>query len=117
MCTVELNISWPYMPYALLCTHKFVYFVKWISLSLCSRFTTGPRPLDFFLNTYPVRLMFGLVFIVIVWWTPQVGEGGNFPLYYYGIVITLFMLHQVSWDTKCWNIATITTNIKAHLVF
>lgn len=38
----------------------------------------------------------GLVFALLIWWTPRVGDNGSFPLYYYVVIISMFLVHQVS---------------------
>ena len=60
----------------------------------------GPRPLDLYITAIPVRLGLGVIFSVLVWWTSVVGTDGEFPYYYYCILLILFVIHQVSgWGT------------------
>lgn len=47
------------------------------------------------MKAYPVRIFVGVVFAAVVWFTPMFGSDGNFPLMYYVVIITIFMLHQV----------------------
>lgn len=61
-----------------------------------SRYTAGPRPLDIFYKAFPFRLLIGLGYAVLVWWTPSVKQEGGFPLYYYAIVLLSYSLHQVA---------------------
>ncbi|XP_002731163.2 acetyl-coenzyme A transporter 1-like [Saccoglossus kowalevskii] len=64
---------------------------------LISKYTTGPRPLNIFIKAIPYRLLMGLVFALIVWWTPSVDQGnGEFPMYYYAVLILNYGLHQIS---------------------
>lgn len=51
--------------------------------------------MDVFLKAYTPRVFMGVVFAAIVWWTGQFGKSGEFPFYYYIIVIGLFLIHQV----------------------
>lgn len=37
----------------------------------------------------------GLLFAAVVWWTARVGENGEFPFYYYVVLISVFVVHQV----------------------
>ena len=60
-----------------------------------SRWTTGPRPLDVYLQAYLPRLLMGVVFAAVVWVTPYMGSNGEFPFYYYIIILVAFGLHQV----------------------
>ncbi|XP_069561171.1 acetyl-coenzyme A transporter 1 [Brachyistius frenatus] len=61
-----------------------------------SRYTAGPRPLDIFYKAFPFRLLIGLGYAVLVWWTPSVKQEGGFPVYYYAIVLLSYALHQVT---------------------
>lgn len=62
-----------------------------------SRITCGPRPLDLLIKAYPFRLLFGLVFPLIVYWTPTVKlADGTFPFYYYFVLIFVYALHQIT---------------------
>lgn len=62
-----------------------------------SRITCGPRPLDILIRAYPFRLLFGIIFPVIVWWTPTVKlADGTFPFYYYATLVFIYALHQIT---------------------
>uniref|UniRef100_A0A3Q4G2A5 Solute carrier family 33 member 1 n=1 Tax=Neolamprologus brichardi TaxID=32507 RepID=A0A3Q4G2A5_NEOBR len=61
-----------------------------------SRYTAGPRPLDIFYKAFPFRLLIGLEFALLVWWTPSVKQEGAFPVYYYAVVLLSYALHQVA---------------------
>lgn len=41
------------------------------------------------------RLLIGLEYALLVWWTPSVKQDGGFPLYYYAIVLLSYAVHQV----------------------
>lgn len=74
------------------------FFLSFFFLLLrgnCSRTTSGPRPLDLFTKSYFPRLVFGLAYAALVLWTPHVGVQGQFPLYYYGVVVVATAIHQV----------------------
>ncbi|XP_074535367.1 acetyl-coenzyme A transporter 1 [Halichoeres trimaculatus] len=61
-----------------------------------SKYTAGPRPLDVFYRAFPFRLLIGLEYAFLVWWTPSVRQEGGFPVYYYAIVLLSYALHQVA---------------------
>lgn len=61
-----------------------------------SKYTAGPRPLDVFYKAFPFRLLIGLGYALLVWWTPSVKQEGGFPVYYYAIVLLSYALHQVA---------------------
>ena len=61
-----------------------------------SKMVAGPRPLDLFITAIPVRLILGVVFAFLVWWTSVMGTDGEFPYYYYSTLLILFVIHQVS---------------------
>ncbi|XP_061923280.1 acetyl-coenzyme A transporter 1 isoform X1 [Entelurus aequoreus] len=63
---------------------------------LISKYTAGPRPLDVFYKAFPFRLIIGLEFALLVWWTPSVRGEEGFPVYYYGVVLLSYALHQVT---------------------
>ena len=60
-----------------------------------SRATAGPRPMDVYLQAYLPRLVMSVVFAAIVWITPYLGNNGEFPIFYYIIIVVVFGLHQV----------------------
>jgi hypothetical protein len=64
-------------------------------VSISSRFTAGPRPMDVYMKAYGPRVIMGIFFAGIIWWTSQFGKGGEFPIYYYVILIAIFLMHQV----------------------
>lgn len=41
------------------------------------------------------RLIIGLEYALLVWWTPSLKQDGAFPAYYYGIVLLSYAVHQV----------------------
>ncbi|XP_056139604.1 acetyl-coenzyme A transporter 1 [Lampris incognitus] len=61
-----------------------------------SKYTAGPRPLDVFYKAFPFRLLIGLEYALLVWWTPSLKQDGGFPVYYYAIVLLSYALHQVA---------------------
>lgn len=63
---------------------------------IISKYTAGPRPLDVFYKAFPFRLLIGLEYALLVWWTPSVKHDGGFPVYYYAIVLLSYALHQVA---------------------
>ena len=61
-----------------------------------SRYTVGPRPMDVFLKAMPPRLLMGLVYMWMVWATPSFQDSnGDFPVYYYVMIVAIYMVHQV----------------------
>lgn len=64
---------------------------------MISRYTTGPRPMEVYLKAIPYRLMFGLVYAGLVWITPSFqDQDGQFPFYYYLLVLVIYALHQIT---------------------
>ncbi|XP_077998439.1 acetyl-coenzyme A transporter 1-like [Glandiceps talaboti] len=64
---------------------------------IISKYTAGPRPMDVFVKAIPYRLFMGLVLLVVVWWTPSFkSESGEFPWYYYGLLVVAYACHQVT---------------------
>uniref|UniRef100_A0A5F8G4J4 Acetyl-coenzyme A transporter 1 n=1 Tax=Monodelphis domestica TaxID=13616 RepID=A0A5F8G4J4_MONDO len=63
---------------------------------IISKYTAGPQPLNVFYKAMPYRLLLGLEYALMVWWTPKVAYQGGFPLYYYIIVLLSYALHQIT---------------------
>lgn len=61
-----------------------------------SKYTAGPRPMDVYIKAMPYRLAFGLVAAFLVWVTPYVIAGGHVPVYYIVVLISLYLIHQIS---------------------
>ncbi|KAJ9577036.1 hypothetical protein L9F63_006384, partial [Diploptera punctata] len=59
-----------------------------------SRYTVGPKPMNIFIAAFPYRLLFGLIAASLVWITPFVIQEGIIPIYYYGVIIAVYALHQ-----------------------
>ena len=85
---VRLNTN--YLTYSTELTHLYTH-----THTSLSHATAGPRPLGVFLKAYFPRMVMGVVFALLVWWTSYIGNNGQFPLYYYAILILAFALHQV----------------------
>ena len=51
--------------------------------------------MDIYLQAYLPRVAMSVVFAAVVWVTPYVGNSGEFPIYYYIIILLFFGLHQV----------------------
>lgn len=63
---------------------------------IISKYTAGPRPLDVFYKAFPFRLLIGLEYALLVWWTPTVKHENGFPVYYFAVVVFSYALHQVA---------------------
>ncbi|KAJ0022243.1 hypothetical protein NQD34_009733 [Periophthalmus magnuspinnatus] len=63
---------------------------------IISKYTAGPRPLDVFYKAFPFRLLIGLEYALLVWWTPNVKHENGFPVYYYAVILLSYALHQVA---------------------
>lgn len=47
------------------------------------------------------RLLIGLEYALLVWWTPSVKQEDGFPVYYYAVVLLSYAVHQVSLLIAC----------------
>jgi len=67
---------------------------------IITRFTVGPRPMNVWLISYPIRLVFCLALVLVVYITPMFAyevEGvTTFSTWYYVIVIAVMALHRVA---------------------
>lgn len=61
-----------------------------------SKYTAGHKPLNVFYWAMPFRLTMGIIFALLVFWTPMVKQGTEFPTYYYGALLFSYALHQVA---------------------
>ncbi|XP_067898321.1 acetyl-coenzyme A transporter 1 [Heterodontus francisci] len=61
-----------------------------------SKYTAGRKPLNIFYWAMPFRLFMGMIFALVVFWTPMVKHGTEFPVYYYGVLLFSYALHQVT---------------------
>ena len=63
---------------------------------IISKYTSGPKPMNVYLYAFPCRLLIGLVLAGLVYVTPNFKlEDESFPVYYYGLVLFIYALHQV----------------------
>uniref|UniRef100_UPI00398F470A acetyl-coenzyme A transporter 1 isoform X2 n=1 Tax=Pristiophorus japonicus TaxID=55135 RepID=UPI00398F470A len=60
-----------------------------------SKYTAGRKPLSVFYWAMPYRLVMGMIFALLVFWTPTVKQGTEFPAYYYGVLLFSYALHQL----------------------
>lgn len=61
-----------------------------------SKYTTGPRPMDVYLQALPYRMVFATLLAPIVWLTPYLlSESGEVPVYYYVLLLVNYALYQV----------------------
>lgn len=64
---------------------------------LLGKQTSGKRPLNVFLWAYPYRIVMGLIFAALVYYTPSfMQEDGEYPYSYYVIWIIAYYFHQIS---------------------
>ncbi|XP_078419937.1 acetyl-coenzyme A transporter 1 [Cetorhinus maximus] len=61
-----------------------------------SKYTAGRKPLNVFYWAMPFRLFMGMIFALVVFWTPMMKQGTEFPVYYYGVLLFSYALHQVT---------------------
>lgn len=61
-----------------------------------SRYTTGQKPLNIYMVSYPFRLLLGLVMAVFVYFTPNFqNPDKTFPWYFYVSAVGIYAIHQV----------------------
>lgn len=63
-----------------------------------SKWTAGPRPLAIFLKAFPARLVIGLGFTLVLYWTRWIKDpvDGTFPWYYYAGIVSVYAVHQIT---------------------
>ncbi|XP_001947097.1 acetyl-coenzyme A transporter 1 [Acyrthosiphon pisum] len=64
---------------------------------LITKYTAGPKPMNIYLKSIPYRLLIGIVIAVIVYFTPYfIDQDGNVSMFYYILVLSSFLLHQLT---------------------
>lgn len=51
--------------------------------------------MELFVKAVPYRLLLGALFAGIVWWTGAIASAGEFPTYYYVVVVLVYLVYQV----------------------
>ncbi|GFO42501.1 acetyl-CoA transporter 1-like [Plakobranchus ocellatus] len=78
---------------------------------LISKYTSGPRPMNIWIKAYPVRILIGIVYCLIVYWaTKTQTTPGQFPWYFYVVTLAMYGLHQVT--VYCMFVATMAFHAK-----
>uniref|UniRef100_A0A2S2P6J7 Acetyl-coenzyme A transporter 1 n=1 Tax=Schizaphis graminum TaxID=13262 RepID=A0A2S2P6J7_SCHGA len=75
-----------------------MYGVKMILPLIIAKYTSGPKPLSLYLKVTPIRLLWNIVFIVLIYYTPEIiNINGvvNIPIYYYAIFISILSIQEV----------------------
>lgn len=64
---------------------------------IISRYTTGPYPMNLYINAFPFRLFMTFVIAAFVCATPSMIHGGpnNIPAYYYIAIVLIYMIYQI----------------------
>ncbi|CAK8675913.1 unnamed protein product [Clavelina lepadiformis] len=64
---------------------------------IIAKYTTGPRPMDVFLNALKFRLLFTVLFALTIHFTPSFKqEDGSYPYHYFAIILVVYCFHQVA---------------------
>jgi len=71
--------------------------VKILVTLLIARYTAGPRPMNVWLTSFPLRIVFCGLMVVFVYFTPLIRmDDGEFPSYYYVLLTCLVVVHRIS---------------------
>lgn len=63
---------------------------------IISRYTSGPKPMNIYIKAMTPRLLMGLVFCALVYYTPYFKDAdGQFHVSFYIIVLVIYAIHQV----------------------
>ncbi|KAJ6648485.1 Acetyl-coenzyme A transporter 1 [Pseudolycoriella hygida] len=64
-----------------------------------SRFTSGPRPMAFYIKMYPYRLIVSVVIVMFAYWTPAMiindGKTITIPIYFYVAIVSIYIVYQI----------------------
>lgn len=66
---------------------------------LISRFTNGPRPMTFYIKSFPFRLVMTVVIASFLYATPLMivkdGSTTTIPMYFYVMMVSIYMIYQI----------------------
>uniref|UniRef100_A0A2C9JR90 Acetyl-coenzyme A transporter 1 n=1 Tax=Biomphalaria glabrata TaxID=6526 RepID=A0A2C9JR90_BIOGL len=75
-----------------------------------SKYTSGPKPMNIWLKAYPYRLMIGILYCVVVYWASHVQTSpGEFPWYFYVVILSFYALHQLNPEEHVFQVTWSTT--------
>ncbi|CAF1157775.1 unnamed protein product [Rotaria sordida] len=63
---------------------------------LISKYTTGTKPLNIYIKSYPYRLVVGIIMAIFVYYTSKFQNyDKTFPWYYYTLAIFIYSIYQI----------------------
>lgn len=66
---------------------------------IISKYTTGPKPMNFYIRAFPFRVLLAVVIAVFVYATPFMIDEKlhEIPSYYYVLIVLIYFVYQVSY--------------------
>lgn len=75
-----------------------MYAVKFIMPIFVSKYITGPKPMDLYLTMTPIRLIWSITYMVLIYYTPSlINNNGDIkvPIYYYFSLASIFAVNEI----------------------
>ncbi|XP_060865229.1 acetyl-coenzyme A transporter 1-like [Metopolophium dirhodum] len=75
-----------------------MYIVKFIVPIVVSKYTSGTKPMSAYLNLMPIRLLWSIAYVVLIYYTPILIKNNgvvNVPTYYYLILVFISIIHEI----------------------
>uniref|UniRef100_A0A2S2QHE6 Acetyl-coenzyme A transporter 1 n=1 Tax=Sipha flava TaxID=143950 RepID=A0A2S2QHE6_9HEMI len=78
--------------------HTAMFAIKIILPLVVAKYTSGPKPLSIYLNATPIRLLWNVTFVILIYYTPTlIKRHGviDVPIYYYIILVFILAIHDI----------------------
>ncbi|XP_060878679.1 acetyl-coenzyme A transporter 1-like [Metopolophium dirhodum] len=75
-----------------------ILVVKMISPLAVAKYTSGPKPMNVYLTSTLIRLLWDISVFALIYYTPQlISKNGlvNIPIYYYGLLLFILSIHDI----------------------
>ncbi|XP_026805456.1 acetyl-coenzyme A transporter 1-like [Rhopalosiphum maidis] len=60
-----------------------------------TKYTTGPKPISLYLKLMPARLIWSIFFALLIYYTPNVIQSNEVPMYYYLVMGLVFAVNRI----------------------
>jgi len=79
--------------------NSLMFAVKFVMPFFVSKYVTGPKPMSYYMKWTPFRLLWGLAFAALIYYTPLLikNKDGNVdvPIYYYCILAFINLINEM----------------------
>ncbi|XP_016657601.1 acetyl-coenzyme A transporter 1-like isoform X2 [Acyrthosiphon pisum] len=78
--------------------HTTILVLKIIVPLVIAKYTSGLKPLNIYLTATPIRLLWNILFLVFIYYTPKLitmNGSVNIPIYYYALLVLILSIHNI----------------------